>query len=243
MADGAVTFDFHNTLVRCEPWFDLEIRHLVSAYLRWEGEQTGRPPTAAELLAADDGYRRLRQEIVASGIEQQAEACVASVLAELGRAVDASMVANGVERLMEGTLAAMEGAPGAAVTVRTLAEAGVRLGVVSSAVYHPFLLWSLDRLGIQGCFADITTSASAGYYKSRPEIYWHAAERLGVPAAAVVHVGDSFRWDIDGARAAGCRAVWISNGERAAPGAEPALTLPSLVGAADPLLDLLRQAG
>jgi len=33
---SAITFDFHNTLIRCDPWFDLEVAGLPGEGLRVE---------------------------------------------------------------------------------------------------------------------------------------------------------------------------------------------------------------
>lgn len=242
MDGSAVTFDFHNTLVRCEPWFDLEVRRLPSAYLRWQASQSGRPLEPAVLEAADAAYLHLRRRIVEHGDEETAEACVAIILADLDLPIDESSIAAGVEHLMRETLTGAAAMPGAVDTVRALAAAGVPLGIVSAAVYHPFLEWALERVGLRDAFADVTTSASAGWYKGRPELFWHAADRLGADPAAMVHVGDSYRWDVGGARRAGLRAVWVTSDPADTPvdGVRPDLTLTSLDGAAAPILDLVR---
>jgi HAD superfamily hydrolase (TIGR01549 family) len=241
----AITFDFHNTLAHCDPWFDLEVHHLPSAFLRWLA-QNGGPERSEETLAdADTAYRRLRQAIVEHGNELPAEACVAYVLDDLGIAVDDATVERGVATLMRDTLAAAEPTQGAIETVRELAESGVPLGIVSSAVYHPFLDWTLERFGIRGAFRDVTTSASAGFYKSRPELYLHAVARLDAVPERTVHVGDSWRFDVDGARRAGLRTVWLRRVGVDVPagGAAPDLTVPTLAGAAPRILTLLAGAG
>lgn len=238
---GAVTFDFHNTLVRCDPWFELEVRTLPAAFLRWETEQGGDAVDAALLSTAEAAYRRLRQEIMAHGEELAAEAGVAQVLGELNLPVDPAMIERGVAALMRGALEAATPVPGAVATVRAVAATGVPVGIVSSAVYHPFLEWALARFGLLPLFAEVVTSASAGWYKSRPEIYWHATERLGAAPERTVHVGDSYRFDVAGARRAGLRTVWLRADPTAEAGdGEPAdLTLDSLEGAAPSILDLL----
>jgi tRNA (guanine37-N1)-methyltransferase len=176
---GAITFDFHDTLVHCDAWFELEIRSLVSSYLVWDAGRRGTTISDETLADADAAYRRLRITIVDHGVEEPAERCVALVLAELGLHRDGTSIAAGVEDLMRATLDGAEATPGAVETVLALHAAGVPLGVVSSAVYHPFIEWSLSKLGIRDRFVDVTTSASAGFYKSRPEIYLHAVDRLG----------------------------------------------------------------
>jgi HAD superfamily hydrolase (TIGR01509 family) len=130
--------------------------------------------------------------------------------------------------------------PGAVETVRRLALDGFTLGIVSSAVYPPFLDWTLDAFGIRDAFSSVVTSAGAGYYKSRPEIYRVALDALGATPAETVHVGDSFRFDHLAARSAGLRTVWVAAGGVEAPedGPPPHLRLESLVDAADPIAHL-----
>lgn len=243
MRDGAVTFDFHNTLVRCDAWFELEVRRLVSAFLAWQTAERGVAAEPSLLAAADTAYRRLRAEIAEHGNELSADTSVGRVLADLGVSVDPGTIRRGVEALMRDALGGVSPLPGAVGTVRALHAAGVPLGVVSSAVYHPFLEWNLDRFGLNDAFADVTTSASAGFYKSRPEIFWHAAAALGVAPERVVHVGDSYRYDVAGARRAGMRTAWLRDGGSPAPdGPPPDLTLGELTGAAPRILDLLAAA-
>ncbi|WP_323132320.1 HAD family hydrolase [Kineococcus indalonis] len=45
--------------------------------------------------------------------------------------------------------------------------------------------------------------------KPRPAAFLAACERLGVPPAATLHVGDEHAVDVLGARAAGLRAVHV----------------------------------
>lgn len=240
MNGRAITFDFHDTLAHCDPWFDLEIRTLVSAWLRWEATQAARTLDPTHADAADAAYRRLRQAIVDHGQEETAERCVALVLAELGMTGDDAAIDRGVENVMREAFSEVRPVTGSVETVRAIAAAGVPLGVVSSAVYHPFLEWTLTSFGIRDAFADVTTSASAGFYKSRPEIYWHALGRIGGEPAKAVHVGDSLRWDVGGAHEAGMRAVWLRKPD--APeshDAWPELTLETLAGAAPAIIRLL----
>ena len=234
----AVTLDFHNTLASCDSWFELEVRGLVPAYLRWQAAQTGQPVEAATLEAAAGAYRDLRREISEHGRELTAERCVEEVLARLGRVSAPDEIERGVETLMQATTIDLAPIPGAVELVQALGRAGVVLGVVSNAVYHPFLDWSLQSFGIAGAFASVVTSASAGFYKSRTEIYTDTLGRLGVEAGRSLHVGDSLRWDVRTAKRAGMKAVWFNPGSLPAE-AEPDLEVDSLVDAAPAILDLL----
>ncbi len=241
----AVTFDFHSTLAICDAWFELEIRQLAAAYLSWQARQTGSGPVDPDLLAAAaTTYRQLRLEIIEHGNELSAVDCVARVLERLSHPVDMAAITRGVGELMRDVLAEVTPVPGAVATVRGLHAGGVTLGIISSAVYHPFLEWTLARFQVQDAFLDITTSASAGFYKSRPELYWHAAAALGADPKSTVHVGDSYRFDIEGAHRAGMATVWLNRAGQPAPDSEvaPTLTLDTLDGAHTAILGLLGRA-
>ncbi len=211
MNDRAITFDFHNTLAACPEWFDLEVKHLPSSFLRWWSASRNVSVTTKMLEEADASYRRLRQAIMDHGMELTAEASLKSVFSSLDVPVPDKDIAEGVAILMRETLAGTTPIPGAVETITSIREAGITIGVVSSAVYHPFLEWALEIFGIRHAIHDVVTSASAGYYKSRPEIFRIAASRLGAAPSKMVHVGDSLRFDVGGARRAGMGTVWLQH--------------------------------
>lgn len=241
MVDHAVTFDFHNTLANCPAWFDLEVKHLASAFLGWWAGEAGLSLPEASLREADERYRRLRREIMDHGNELTAEESLVQVFRAMQIGVRDDVVERGVALLMRETLQGTTPIPGAVETVRDLADRGLTLGVISSAVYHPFLEWALESFGIRDAFRAITTSASAGFYKSRPEIYWHAAETIGADPARTIHVGDSLRFDVGGASKAGMGTVWLQHDQAhpTDPTIVPDLTLQTLVGSAPRIVRLL----
>jgi len=105
MNGQAITFDFHNTLASCPEWFELEVRRLPSAFLRWWSDRDGRQVPPALLDEADARYRKLRQEIIEHGNELTAEACLEQVFAAMRLHVSADDVRSGVADLMRGALA------------------------------------------------------------------------------------------------------------------------------------------
>lgn len=211
MPIAAVTLDFHNTLARCDRWFALEVRELVPEVLRALGPAHGVNVDSALLDRARAEYRALREAIIASGDERPALDGALATLDALGLALPHQAVAAAIDALMRAALAEVAPMPGAVAAVRALRDRGLRLGIVSSAVHHPFLDWTIARFGLADTFAAVVTSASSGYYKSRPEIYATALAALGVVPDAAVHVGDSYRFDVLGAHRAGLRTVWYAD--------------------------------
>ena len=175
------------------------------------------------------------------GNELPAEDCLAAVFGPMGFHVPSDDLATGVESLMRERLALASPIAGAVETVRSLSDADIPIGIISSAVYHPFLEWTLAAFGVLDKFKSIVTSASAGFYKSRPELYLHAAAQLGVNPAHMVHIGDSLRYDVGGARRAGYATVWLRHDGIAGldQSIVPDLTLQTLVESAPEIVGLL----
>lgn len=230
-----VTFDFHNTLAWCDDWFQLEIRTLVPALLRWHGGVAHDDSSTAD--AAVELYRALRLEIIHHGHERDAVSCAMHVLDQLGIEIERDVVERGVADVMRDALGTSQPVPGVVDAVRQLADRGLRLGVISNAVYHPFLEWSLEKFEIADLFDVVVTSASAGYYKTRPELYHDTLARLGSNPTRTVHIGDSYRFDVLGARAAGMKTVWFDTGHEEGAGDAADLRVMTLDGLAARVLE------
>ena len=207
----AITIDFHNTLARCDRWFELEVRALVPEVLAALGPAHGVNVDGALLERTRHAYRELRAGIIASGDEQDALVGTLATLELVGVALPTARVAEAIDGLMRAALAEVRPMPGAMEAVRALRDRGYRCAIISSAVHHPFLEWTIDRFGLGDAFATIVTSASSGYYKSRPEIYTTTLQGLGIAPDEAIHVGDSYRFDVQGARRAGLRAIWYAD--------------------------------
>ena len=98
-----------------------------------------------------------------------------------------------------------------------LASAGLKLGVISN--WDQRLVPLLRRLKLHNYFDAVAVSCQVGYTKPSPVIFRRAASRLRLPPQAILHIGDSFAADVEGARSAGLKAAWLRRGGRAnAPG-------------------------
>jgi HAD superfamily hydrolase (TIGR01549 family) len=237
---GAITFDFHNTLVRCDAWFEIEVRTLpldVARSLRELGRWGGLPGDS-ELVAT---YTRLRREIIEHGNELDAVDGVIETFRRHGVDIDRRSIEPIVGDLFASLVASSTLVDGVHETLEHLHARRVPIGVVSSAVHHPFLELALEHLGIRRFFTTIVTSASSGFYKSRPEIFHNALAEMGAEQSQSIHVGDSFRFDHLGGRAAGLQTVWLNEPQAPHPEGQPrpSLELDSLVGAGPRIFALL----
>lgn len=233
-----ITFDFHNTLIECDEWFQIEIRTLVSDVLRYWND-LGEIDVPDRVLAnADAEYRKLRLAIHGHGHELPADRAVRAILERIGHILPWDAIDIALDSIMRGAFQHARPVDGASETVRSLSAEGIQLGVVSSAVHHDFLIWSLDRYGMIESFDEVVTSASCGFYKSRPEIYWSALTDLRASSTNSLHIGDSLRFDVGGASRAGMRTAWYQRpGAKESPSPElmPDLIVPSMAGIASAL--------
>jgi FMN phosphatase YigB (HAD superfamily) len=207
----AVLFDFHNTLVTCDTWLDLEINTLPSLalnLLRAHGELANALPH--DSAGARERFRALRQIARDSGVEVSAVDGVRRVLAEMGYKPSKSAIEEAVAELEEHCLLEVEPVSGAVRALEQLRDSGYLLGVVSSAGWPPFVEMALEAEGMRPFFSVVITSAGEGIYKSDPEIFRRTCARLGVEPAEAWHVGDHARYDVQTARTAGLRAVWFN---------------------------------
>ncbi|MBA3305219.1 MAG: HAD family hydrolase [Thermoleophilaceae bacterium] len=94
--------------------------------------------------------------------------------------------------------------------LRALRDRGLRLVAVSNWDCS-LALW-LRSAGIGGLLDGAVSSAEVGQPKPSPAIFRAALEIAGVEAVEALHVGDSIHNDVEGARAAGIRAVLVDRG-------------------------------
>ena len=102
--------------------------------------------------------------------------------------------------------------------LRSLTEAGIRVGLISNS--HRCLDSFQSHFELREFIGASISSADHGYMKPNPSIFRAALDRLRVPAADAVMVGDSVSQDVEGALRVGMRAVLLYRGEHAPPQAD-----------------------
>jgi putative hydrolase of the HAD superfamily len=189
---GTITLDALGTLVELEP----PAPHLARAL--------GVPLEAAErAIVAEIAYYRAHLDEGRDGtsVEDLRRRCARVLAAELSVTADLTDVLLASLRFN-----VFEEVP---ATLRALRDRGTRLVIVSN--WDVSLHDVLERLELKPLLDAIVTSAEAGVRKPAPEIF----ARVGVTPA--IHVGDSVKEDVAGARAAGIEPVLIRRDGGAGP--------------------------
>lgn len=94
--------------------------------------------------------------------------------------------------------------------VEALRAAGMRLAVISNFVWGGVEL--IHDLELARHFEALVISARVGFQKPHAGIFRHALDAMAVVPQRALHVGDSYRADIAGARGVGIAAVLIDRG-------------------------------
>jgi putative hydrolase of the HAD superfamily len=127
--------------------------------------------------------------------------CAAVLSSELGREVS-------VDEMMAAIR--FRPFPDAAPALAELRDLGLCLVCVSNWDYS--LPDVLARVGLGDRLDGVVTSAGIGARKPDPRLFEAALEVAGCSAGDALHVGDTPAEDLDGARAAGIRALLIDRG-------------------------------
>lgn len=94
------------------------------------------------------------------------------------------------------------------VLLKTLRQAGLRLGLISNASTDEVSAW--PRSPLSALIDEAIFSCHCGLAKPQPEIYYHAMQQLGVAAHEALFVGDGGSDEHKGAAAVGLDNVLIT---------------------------------
>lgn len=96
--------------------------------------------------------------------------------------------------------------------LQELRKQGIKTAVVSNSPWgSPPDLWGkeIERLGLTRYFDVLCFCGEVGWRKPAKPIFYLATDRLGIEPADCLFVGDRPKWDIDGPKAVGMKAVLI----------------------------------
>jgi putative hydrolase of the HAD superfamily len=95
-------------------------------------------------------------------------------------------------------------------SLRSISERGLRLGIISN--WDERLRPLLRHLRLESFFEVIVVSCEVGVCKPARAVFQRAVDALGLPPHAILHVGDSLKEDVAGARDAGLQSLLLKRG-------------------------------
>lgn len=107
-------------------------------------------------------------------------------------------------------------------TLTQWCDQGIELGVVSN--FDSRIYAVLSALELAEFFSSVTISTEVGAAKPDPHVFAVALQKHNCSPSEAWHIGDSFKEDYEGAKAAGLRAIWLKRASISVPA-------PSLTGA------------
>jgi HAD superfamily hydrolase (TIGR01509 family) len=120
--------------------------------------------------------------------------------------------------------------PAALTVLQGLRNRDCTLALVSNTMRTPgaILRKLLEHYRLRSYFAHTTFSDEVGVRKPHPDIFALTLRAVGGEAATSVHVGDDSVLDVQGARAAGLRAIQVRTGHRRPGAVQPDAAIASL---------------
>jgi HAD superfamily hydrolase (TIGR01509 family) len=217
-----VLFDYGDTLVT----FERPAASLAAAYGRIESllVEWGFPRVPAKRLLAEV-HDRVEEAYAAhqqSGALEEIDlvAVAAGAYRELGIALTAEQLDELLRIEQEAWWEGVTLDPDSIPTLEALRSAGVLVGLCSNAPYRVQSLHDqLRHVGIDHLLDAVVFSGEVRWRKPSPRIFAAALDALGASADRAVMVGDSAAYDVEGAHAAGIRAVLLRRPSNA--GASP----------------------
>ncbi|MGY5875173.1 MAG: HAD family hydrolase [Candidatus Thorarchaeota archaeon] len=100
--------------------------------------------------------------------------------------------------------------PGVEELVRTLSDAGIKLGVITNS-FEDNVDLILRKLNILDRFSVTVDGGHVKAFKPLPKIFHFAMEQLGTSPMNTLYVGDEFWADIVGASSVGMTTVWVNH--------------------------------
>lgn len=204
----AIGFDLFNTLIAAEPGGVERAMARILHNLREAGfpleEETFK---TAYREAAVRFVKAARRE----GRETHNRFWISAALTELGfpLAPDDPRIAFAVEAYFSAFYDFCRLIPG---TLEMLGELRDRfpLGLLSNFTHAPAARGLMEHLGLADYFEVILISGDLGYRKPHPLVFQQLVEALHRPREQILFIGDDLEPDIQGAREAGLRPVWMT---------------------------------
>ncbi|MBI2872496.1 MAG: HAD family hydrolase [Chloroflexi bacterium] len=232
---SAVTLDLWQTLIFDRPeWGRARSQARVQGAMEALA-QAGESFSTEQVEAAYRACQRAHQEMQAGGDDLAFDAQVRMFLKHL----DPSLVSR-LDGRVEADVARRYGhaifvrppelVPEAREVLSALRGRGYRLALVSNTGATPGVLFRqiLTENRALGYFDVLTFSDEVGRCKPHPEMFQRTLAALQVEPQEAVHVGDSLRADVTGAKGVGMGAIWLRGPDASEPDVQPDVTISRL---------------
>lgn len=199
-----VTFDFGGTLATGD--LDKEgLKERLLGYLRSLGFSGGE----AQLSKARNGMLQSLMKARTRNREIRLEDLYGGMLLKIGLHPEAEVIDH-IHQLYIRSFR-VELVPGVKEVLKPLSQK-YSLAVISNAISE-VPRHAVRKFGLEKYFDFVTVSRDIGIRKPSREIFKFTLENLGIESHEAVHVGDSMEHDIEGAKNAGMKAIWITAGD------------------------------
>jgi putative hydrolase of the HAD superfamily len=213
----AVTLDYWGTLLIDPPGSDDRYTRQRLAGFAVILETAGRPtPLPALQQAYEEGGRQIGR-VWLTGKDLPVRQHVTTMLDAVDPGLSARLSSAMVEALVQAYSSPALTVPpavddGAKSALAALKDRNLTLCVVSNTMRTPGVVLRkiLDRYGLLGFFEALTFSDEVGIRKPDPEIFSLTLRKIDVSPEEAVHVGDDWVLDVQGAKAAGMRAIHVT---------------------------------
>jgi putative hydrolase of the HAD superfamily len=229
MAINAVLFDMFDTLmliVKDHEFYDYSLKKAHS-FLAENGVDV-------DFAAFRDAYLKARDALYVEADARLEEPHfnlrISKALERLGYGfgVNSDVVAGATNAFCEGFMGYVRIDKNAKNALEKLHKR-YKLGIVSNFALPECVDKLLERHGLDRFFDAVVVSGAVNKRKPSPEIFEKALEKLGVSAENAVFVGDTVDADIEGAKSAGMKAIFIERRpQKEVEGVCPDLTIKDL---------------
>jgi putative hydrolase of the HAD superfamily len=192
VAYAAVIFDLFGTLAPFSPREHDRVLHTMATTLNLPVQEFGRA-WSATYLAQEQGLA--------------ATEALRHICATLGVTPDAHLLIAATDTYRDFQQRTLMPRPEAIPMLMAVRQAGCATGLISNCPAIVVDLWAASALA--PFIATAIFSARVGLSKPDPRIYRLVCERLGVPAARCLYVGDGGSRELSGAAACGIDAVLL----------------------------------
>ena len=188
-----LTFDCYGTLIDWETGILSTLHRILAAH--------GKKVDDATLLKLYGDFEFLAEQ----GQFQPYRQVLQSVVCQFGEKLGFTPTDQETHSLPE-SLANWEPWPDTVAALRRLKE-GYDLAIISN-VDNDLFATTLPKLEVE--FSQIITAQQAQAYKPSQRVFELAISRVGLPASAILHVGQSIYHDVIPAQSLGLSTVWVN---------------------------------